>query len=308
MFAKSGRVKTSATEWRGWRKILLGKLEDAKAPIMISQAALEMEFGARSDTGRVRENNEDSFRLAPELNLFVLCDGMGGQASGEVASKLAAETIVAHCREAETNPELPLVGEQIDGASKAANRLASAVQLANRAVHQAAKQNEAQTGMGATVVAVRFTDERMTIAHVGDSRAYRLRNGELELLTQDHSFIAEQVRHGLMTAEEASQSKLQNVLLRALGIEPDVEVEISEELLMEGDAVLLCSDGLTHELSDEQIAAALCDAEEAQEAASRLVELANQAGGGDNITVIVLRHAPKFAGAMAKIGRWFKGS
>ena len=275
---------------------------------MVSQATLEMEFSARSDTGRVRENNEDSFRLAPELNLFVLCDGMGGQASGEVASRLAAETIVAHCRDAEANPELPSVDEQIDGASKAANRLASAIRLANRAVHQAAQQNEAQTGMGATVVAVQVADERITIAHVGDSRAYRLRNGELELLTQDHSFIAEQVRHGLMTAEEASQSKLQNVLLRALGIEPDVEVEISEELLIEGDAVLLCSDGLTHELSDKQIAATLCEADEAQEAANRLVELANQAGGGDNITVIVLRHAPKPAGAMAKIGRWFKGS
>lgn len=269
---------------------------------------MEMEFGTRSDTGRVRENNEDSFRLAPELNLFVLCDGMGGQASGEVASRLAAETIVAHCREAEANPALPLAGERIDGASETASRLASAVRVANRAVHQAAQQNEAQTGMGATVVAVQVADERMTIAHVGDSRAYRLRNGELELLTQDHSFIAEQVRRGSMTAEEASQSKLQNVLLRALGIEADVDVEISEELLMEGDSVLLCSDGLTHELSDEQIAAALCDADEAQEAAGRLVELANQAGGGDNITVIVLRHAPKFTGAMAKIGRWFKGS
>lgn len=275
---------------------------------MASNGTLELEFGARSDIGRVRENNEDSFRLAPELNLFVLCDGMGGQASGEVASRLAAETIVAHCRDAETNPAMPLVGERIDGVSKGANRLASAVRLANRAVHQATQPDEAQTGMGATVVAVQFTDERVIVAHVGDSRAYRLRNGELEPLTQDHSFIAEQVRHGLMTAEEASRSKLQNVLLRALGIEPDVEVEISEELLMEGDTVLLCSDGLTHELSNEQIAAALCDADEAQEAASRLVELANQAGGGDNITVIVLRHAPKFAGAMAKIGRWFKGS
>ena len=269
---------------------------------------MEMEFGAGSDTGRVRENNEDSFRLAPELNLFVVCDGMGGEASGEVASRLAAETIVAHCRDAEANPALPLVGERIDGVSEAANRLASALRLANRTAHQAAQQNEAQTGMGTTVVAVQVADERIAIAHVGDSRAYRLRNGELEPLTQDHSFIAEQVRRGLMTPEEASQSKLQNVLLRALGIEADVEVEISEELLMEGDSVLLCSDGLTHELSDEQIAAALCDADEAQEAASRLVELANQAGGGDNITVIVLRHAPKFAGAMAKIGRWFKGS
>jgi protein phosphatase len=275
---------------------------------MISQAAMEMEFGTRSDTGRVRENNEDSFLVAPELNLFVLCDGMGGQASGEVASRLAAETIVAHCRDAEANLALPLVGGRIDGASEAADRLASAVRLANRAVHQAAQQNEAQTGMGATVVAVQVAAERITIAHVGDSRAYRLRNGELELLTQDHSFIAEQVRQGLMTAEEASQSKLQNVLLRALGIEPDVKVEVNEELMMEGDTVLLCSDGLTHELSDEQIAAALCGTEETQEAANGLVELANRAGGGDNITVIALRHAPKFAGAVAKIGRWFKGS
>lgn len=269
---------------------------------------MEMEFGARSDTGRVRENNEDSFRLAPELKLFVLSDGMGGQASGEVASRLAAETIVAHCRDAEANPRLQLIGERIEGASDEANCLASAIRLANRVVHQAAEQNAAQTGMGATVVAVQFADERVTIAHVGDSRAYRLRNGELEQLTQDHSFIAEQVRQGMMTVEEASQSKLQNVLLRALGVDPDVEVEVSEELLMEGDTLLLCSDGLTHELSDDQIAAALCDADEAQEAASHLVELANQAGGGDNITIIVLRHAPKLAGAMARIGRWFKGS
>ena len=275
---------------------------------MNSQVAIEMEFGARSDTGLVRSNNEDSFRLAPELNLFVLSDGMGGQASGEVASRLAAETIVAHCREAEANPRSQLIGERIEGASDAASRLASAVRLANRVVHQAAQRNTAQTGMGATVVAAWFADERMTIAHVGDSRAYRLRRGELEQLTQDHSFIAEQVRQGMMTAEEASQSKMQNVLLRALGIDPDVLVEVSEELLMEGDTLLLCSDGLTHELSDAQIAAVLCDTDEAQEAAGRLVDLANQAGGGDNITVIVLRHAAKFAGAMAKIGRWFKGS
>jgi len=269
---------------------------------------MELEFGARSDTGRVRENNEDNFRLASELNLFVLSDGMGGHASGEVASRLAAETIVAHCREAEVNPRLQLIGERIEGASDAPNRLASGIRLANRVVHQEAHRNAAQGGMGATVVAAWFADERVTIAHVGDSRAYRLRNGELEQLTQDHSFIAEQVRQGRMTTEEASRSKMQNVLLRALGIDPDVQVEVSEELLMEGDTLLLCSDGLTHELSDAQIAAVLCDTDEAEETAGRLVELANQAGGGDNITVIVLQHATKFAGAMAKIGRWFRGS
>ncbi|HVA71507.1 MAG TPA: Stp1/IreP family PP2C-type Ser/Thr phosphatase [Candidatus Limnocylindrales bacterium] len=275
---------------------------------MNRQAEMEIEFGARTDTGRVRENNEDSFRAAPELNLFVLSDGMGGQASGEVASRLAAETIVAHSRDAETNPSLPLTGESIEGASDAANRLASAIRLANRAVHRAALKNASQLGMGATVVAVQFADDRMIVAHVGDSRAYRLRNGELEQLTQDHSFIAEQVRLGMMTPEEGSQSKLQNVLLRALGTDPQVDVDVNEELLIEGDTLLLCSDGLTHEVAGAQIAAVLCDADDAQEAADDLVRLANQAGGGDNITVIVLRHAPKLVGAMAKIGRWFKSS
>lgn len=267
-----------------------------------------MEFGVRSDTGRVRENNEDSFRLAPELNLFVLSDGMGGQASGEVASRLAAQTIVEHCRAAEANPSLALVGPRIEGVSAASNRLASAIRLANQVVRQEADKNEARQGMGATVVAVRFVDERLTLAHIGDSRAYRLRGGEVEQLTQDHSFVAEQVRKGVMTPEEAENSKLQSVLLRALGPDAEVEVDVTEELVMEGDTFLLCSDGLTRELSDAQLAAVLDEEEDEQGAADQLVDLANRAGGGDNITVIVLRFAPKPVGAFARIGRWFKGS
>lgn len=272
---------------------------------------MQMEFGARSDTGRVRENNEDCYRLAPETNLFVLSDGMGGQASGEVASRLAAETIVAHCREAEAHPPAALIGERIQGVSDTSNRLASAIRLANRAVYQAAQENKAQQGMGATVVAVRFADERMCLAHVGDSRAYRLRGGQLEQLTQDHSFVAEQVRKGMMTESEAGASNLQNVLLRALGVDPEVEVDLDEQLVREDDTVLLCSDGLTRELSDGQIAALLSEAREAQEAADRLVDLANQSGGRDNITVIVVRRASKPVGAFARIsrlGKWFKGS
>lgn len=269
---------------------------------------MAIEFGARSDTGRVRESNEDSFRTAPETNLFVLSDGMGGQASGEVASRLATEAIVAHCREADKNLSLRFVGARIAGVSAASNRLASAIRFANAEVHRAAQQNAAQRGMGATVVAVWFVDERMSLAHVGDSRAYRLRGGEFEQLTSDHSYIAEQVRRGIMTEDEAAKSSLQNVLIRALGIDPEVEVELNEELAMEGDAVLLCSDGLTRELSDAQIATVLSGATDAQAAADRLVDLANQAGGEDNITAIVVRYAPKPAGAFARIGRWFKGS
>jgi protein phosphatase len=267
-----------------------------------------MDFGARTDTGRVRETNEDSLRYAPETNLFILSDGMGGQASGEVASRLATDTILAHCFEAEANPALPLVGERLEGVSDGANRLASAIRLANRVVHMASEQNLAQQGMGATVVAVWFKNDRMSLAHVGDSRAYRLRGGAIEQLTRDHSFVAEQVRRGLMTEQEAAQSQLQNVLMRALGIDPEVEPDVSEELVMEGDTVLLCSDGLTRELSDQHIAGVLSAIDDPEEAADRLIDLANQAGGGDNISAIVVRHAARPVGAIARIGRWFKDS
>jgi serine/threonine protein phosphatase PrpC len=272
---------------------------------------MEIDFGALTDTGCVRENNEDAYGLAPEVNLFVLSDGMGGLAFGEVASRLAVDAVLAHCREAEANVSLPLSGERIDGVSATSNRLASAIRLANEAVHHAALQSQARQQMGATVVAVQFDGERMSLAHVGDSRAYRLRGSDFEQLTQDHSFVAEQMRRGRMTQQEAGSSTLQNVLVRALGIDPLVEVDVGEELVMEGDTVLLCSDGLTRELSDAQIAAVLSETEDAQEAAGRLIDLAKQAGGGDNITAIVLRHAAKPVGAFARIGRlgkWFKGS
>lgn len=267
---------------------------------------IEIEFGASTDVGRVRENNEDSFRVAPEINLFVVSDGMGGQSSGEIASRLASEAVIAHCREAAENPALPVVGRTKEGASEFGNRLASAFRLANHAVHQAARRNAALHGMGATLVAVIVTEERLSIAHVGDSRAYRLRDGRLELLTEDHSFIAEQVRQGHMTEEEAQSSNLQNVLLRAVGVEEEVEVDLNEELFVDDDVLLLCSDGLTKELSDAQIAGVLATIEDADEASRRLIQLANDAGGNDNITVIVLRHAPRLVGSFEKLGRWFK--
>jgi len=267
-----------------------------------------MQFGARTDMGRVRENNEDSYRVAPEINLFVLADGMGGQASGEVASRLAAETIIAHCREGIANPSLAQVGNPVDGVSDTSNRLASAVRLANRVVNEEANKDESRHGMGSTVVAVWFAGGRMSLAHVGDSRIYRLRGGEFEQLTQDHSFVAEQVRRGLITEQEASESKMQSVLLRALGIEPEVEVALDEQLVMDGDVVLLCSDGLTRELSNEQIAAVLGETKDAKETADRLVDLANRAGGGDNVTAIVIGPSRKRMGFLARLASWFEGS
>jgi len=262
-----------------------------------------IKFGARTDTGRVRGNNEDCYGSAPEIGLFVLSDGMGGMASGEVASRLAVETILAHCREAQANPSLPLVGERIEGISDASNRLASAIRFANQVIFRAAQQNPEQHGMGATVVAVRFMNQRLSLAHAGDSRAYRLRAGALEQLTRDHSFVAESVRMGIMSEQEAGASKLQNVLMRALGVEPELEVDATEDLLIEGDVILLCSDGLTRELSDSQIASVLRDTRNPRNAAGSLVDMANRAGGGDNITAVVLRDVAKPAGALAWAGR-----
>ncbi len=269
---------------------------------------MEMEFGAHSDTGCVRGNNEDSYGVAPEMSLFVLSDGMGGLAAGEVASRLAVDTVLAHCRESEANPLLPLTGGFLAGVSGTANRLASGVRLANEVVHRTAQQSAAGAsgGMGATIVAVRFWDGRMSLVHVGDSRAYRLRDGQFEQLTQDHSFVAEQVRRGRMTQQEADDSALHNVLIRALGVDAEVDVDVREDMVTESDTVLLCSDGLTRELSDAQIAAVLGEIEEAEEAAGRLVELAKQAGGGDNVTAIVVRSALRPAGALARIGKWFR--
>ena len=265
----------------------------------------EFEFGARSDIGCVRESNEDSHGAAPELSLFVLSDGMGGLAFGEVASRLAVETVIGSCRDLESQPQ----GEDLlSGVSAVSTQLLAAIRAANKNIYRTAQTSGTDRQMGATIVAVRFTGERMSLAHVGDSRAYRLRNGCIEQLTRDHSFVAEQMRQGRMTEQEAGQSGLQNVLMRALGIAPEVDVDVTEELMLDDDTILLCSDGLTRELTDAQIAAVLNDCDDVQDAADQLVAMAKQAGGGDNITTIVLRRAAKPAGAFARIGKWLKQS
>jgi serine/threonine protein phosphatase PrpC len=266
-----------------------------------------LDVGTCSDMGQVRENNEDSVAMAPELSLFVLSDGMGGMACGEVASRLTVDTILTHCRQSAGDPTTIFLGPTLAGMSEVSRRLASAIQLANRTVHSAALENGARLGMGATVVAVRRKNDQLSIAHVGDSRVYRLRNGLLERLTQDHSLAAE-MRRGKMSEEEINASGLQNILMRAVGVEPQLEVEVREEIMLDGDTILLCSDGLTHELSDKQIEGVLRDAQNAQDAANQLVALANQAGGADNISTIVMRHIPAKARTLSRttfFSRWF---
>jgi len=267
-----------------------------------------IDAGAHSDVGRVRQNNEDSYRIEAALDLYVLCDGMGGEAHGEVASAMAVETVVTHCLEAQNNISAPLFGEPRTDLSETTNRLASAVTLANRKIFETASANPENAGMGTTIVAAWLKDGRLSLAHVGDSRAYLLRAGALEQLTDDHSLVAENVRRGIMTPQEAENSSLQSVLMRALGSAREVQVDASEYMLLEGDILVICSDGLTRMVTDPEIASTITTVEPAQAAAKRLVDLANDYGGADNVTVIVIRVLPSSDGILARLRRWSKGA
>ena len=269
---------------------------------------MRVDIGARTDVGRVRNNNEDSYRVVPLLSLFVLSDGMGGEAHGEVASALAVDTVATHCLEAANNLSAPFFGELRPDLSEKTNRLASAVHLANRKIHEAALSDPRHRGMGATVLAVWLDGRRLSLVHVGDSRAYRLRAGALEQLTSDHSLVAEQVRRGILTPQQADTSALQSVLIRALGTHAEVEVDAGEHLLHNGDALLLCTDGLTRMVTEPEIASTLLTYPDAQAAADRLVALANDYGGEDNVTVVVLRVALGSEGLLARLHRWSRSA
>ena len=245
--------------------------------------------GGATDVGRVRANNEDCFRIVAPMNLFVISDGMGGAAHGEIASELAVETVIQHCQEAENNPAAPVYGEIKAGWNDRTKRLFSAVYLANRKIFESAEQHPEQKGMGATLTAAWIDGPRLSIAHGGDSRAYLLRAGGLQQLTSDHSLVAEQVRRGILTAVEAETSEIQSVLLRALGSQPQVEVDTEEQELFARDVLLLCSDGLTRMVTEPEIAGALQSELDPVKAAAKLIELANDEGGADNITVLVIR-------------------
>jgi PPM family protein phosphatase len=245
--------------------------------------------GGVTDVGRVRTNNEDCFRIVAPLHLFVLSDGMGGEAHGEVASALAVETVVQHCVDGQKNAAVTLYGEQQPGWSDKTKRLSSAAHLANKRIFESARDHPDQQGMGATLTAAWIDGSRLSIAHVGDSRAYLLRSGSLQQLTSDHSLVAEQVRQGILTPMEAEESAMQSVLLRALGSQPEIQIDAEEHLLIARDILLLCSDGLTRMVIEPEIAGTLQSEPDATRAAEKLVGLANDRGGGDNITVVVVR-------------------
>ena len=245
--------------------------------------------GGVTDVGRVRSNNEDCYKIVEPLNLYVLSDGMGGEAHGEIASAMAVETVVKHCLDFEANPAAKVIGAVQPNWSVWTKRLSTAVHLANRNIFKSAEENPDQHGMGATLTAVWINGTKLSIAHVGDSRAYLLRGGSLLQLTRDHSLVAEQVRRGILTSAEAEESDMQSVLLRALGAQAEIEVDAEEHTLFPRDMLLLCSDGLTRMVMEPEIAGTLQSESDLTRAAEKLVEMANDRGGPDNITVVIVR-------------------
>jgi protein phosphatase len=233
---------------------------------------VEEPYFTDSDTGRQRRANEDAyFARAP---LFVVADGMGGAQAGEVASHLAVDLF---------QDGLPEEG------SNAEDRLASTVREANRRIHQLSQADASRAGMGTTLTAAYLDGEEVSVAHVGDSRAYCLRDGQLIRLTDDHSLVAELERRGQLTPEQAVEHPQRSIITRALGPEPDVQVDTRTHQARAGDVYLLCSDGLTSMVSEERLAEIIQDAPSLEDAGRKLIATANEAGGRDNITVVLFR-------------------
>jgi len=244
-----------------------------------------------TDVGRKRKHNEDAYALDESEGLFIVADGMGGHAAGEVAAKITVETIgefIAATRQKEEATWPFKYNHELHFNS---NRLAIAIEKANERVMSAVAAQPWLKGMGTTVVAGLLNEKILSLAHVGDSRAYLYRAGELTRLTDDHSWVHEQVSAGILTEEEAKTHPLKNVVTRALGGGPSVAPDLREMEFSRGDAFLFCSDGLTTMLSDEEIrdSIAVDETRTAEALCQGLVDLANEKGGVDNITVVYVR-------------------
>jgi protein phosphatase len=270
-------------------------------PVNPNDAPIRVSVFGKSDVGRTREHNEDSFlvadltarktsllpevrehRLGPKGSLIVVADGMGGAAAGEVASDMATKTIYEHmvtqwAADTENTPQ------------RFAYRLKEAVELANQRIHAYAKEHPEVKGMGTTTTAVGVLGSHLYLTQVGDSRAYLVRRGRAVQLTKDQSLMQRLVDAGELTEEEAEKSERRNIILQALGPDPRVRVDLTHQEIRRGDLVVLCSDGLSGQVRKDEIAQIATESADLVEACTRLIDLANERGGPDNITVVIAR-------------------
>jgi serine/threonine protein phosphatase PrpC len=261
-----------------------------------------------SDAGRVREHNEDTIGTDADIGLVALADGMGGYKAGEVASGIAVRTLMSLLKDAVEREDLTRRDDQ-SGLSRPGILLRDAIHRANKIIYQTARSQTNCEGMGTTVVAGLFFDDTLTIAHVGDSRMYRMRGGELSQVTQDHSLLQELVARGFYTPEEAQRAAAKNYVTRALGVEPTVEVDVTEIPVQKGDVFLLCSDGLSDMVEDEDIQLTISTfGANLETLARQLVLLGNDNGGRDNISIVLVRVLDSFParkGVIERILRMF---
>ena len=254
-----------------------------------------LEIVRLSDVGQRRDHNEDAIASDAEIGLVVLADGMGGYKAGEVASEIAILTIVAELKEAMAGME-PGQTDAATGMQAESHLVSDAVARANESIYSVSQSQPQCAGMGTTLVVGLFTNNKFLVGHIGDSRMYRLRGGELTQMTEDHSLLQEQINSGLITPEQAKLSNNKNLVTRALGIDPTVELELHEYDVQEGDLYLLCSDGLSDLVEDKDIHLTLTELSANLElAAHQLVQMANDNGGKDNISVILARALKPFA-------------
>ena len=250
-----------------------------------------LHIAGKTDKGRCRSKNEDFFLVDADLGFMVVADGMGGHAAGEVAAELASTLCTKQLKKSLQTGHVPVFYHvpPKDGLDPRSLILGDCVKFSNQAVYEAAQSSPDKHNMGTTLVAALWLDDRLAVAHVGDSRLYVVHSNRLQQCTTDHSFVQEQVTKGLLKPEEAEKSDLRNMLTRSVGVNENVDVDVVEVPLAQGDFILLCSDGLTKMLDDDQIALVFQNEMEPQKIVDELVRRANEAGGGDNITAVVAR-------------------
>ena len=251
---------------------------------------MRIDVAGRSHVGMKRNHNEDTFLVLADEQLYCVADGMGGHASGEIASRIAIEEMEDFYRRSSKDADLTWPFKMDRGRNYEENRLATGIKLANARIYEAASTEANYRGMGTTIVTLHFADDGAYIGHVGDSRIYCLRDGALRQMTEDHSLLNDYLKAKKLTAEEIDAFPHKNVIVRALGMKDTVQVDIERFDVRDGDLFLLCSDGLSGMVHDDALMAAVTESADLEAICTKLIEMANAAGGNDNITCILVRY------------------
>lgn len=249
---------------------------------------MRIRYAGNSHVGMKRNHNEDNLCLLPDENLYIVADGMGGHAAGEVASRMAVETVSQFYKDTSEDEEVTWPFKMDRAKKYEENRIVTSIKLANLRIYEEALANAKKKGMGTTVVAVNFTKDGAYLGHVGDSRIYRFRAGQLKQMTEDHSLLNDYIKMKELTPEEIENFPHKNVIVRALGMKDSVLVDVAYEQPEHGDIYLLCSDGLSGEVTDAEMAKILGETgDDLEKGCNRLIQTANQNGGKDNVTVVL---------------------